>query len=336
LSPSTSSLSGPLKNAYQVFPHRGIGRTVRDLETRLTEYYKRELSFQTDIVDAIAGIINAFHDSSESASSAKNFYGLPIFYQENSEPNHELHSHTARISFLNALRWTVTLPEHDTPIPSDTFPSWTWASVKASLPAHAPGALHPHLGTETVFTDIWTYKGVHITLWHQSQGPMDVSAFPAHPDDYKHFSPHFDIRTWTKDIPVDPATGLCKLTSEDYPIYDIAARRKGHVTALCTQAYNSHVAHRLVIQGLVVTETEKPGTYRRVQTFAVHPHARHFNGDGEGVEEEEEWKKEPKLMLDKDPGAEEWKRALAKGGIGPPVLGKARRNKWTERTVRLV
>ncbi|KAF2027381.1 hypothetical protein EK21DRAFT_91549 [Setomelanomma holmii] len=43
---------------------------------------QRQLSYETDMVDAFVGIIDAFHVSAAFSHSATHFYGIPILYNE--------------------------------------------------------------------------------------------------------------------------------------------------------------------------------------------------------------------------------------------------------------
>lgn len=67
------SLNGGLTSAlfkadYRAFPHQSISHdymAAYGLGYRLEEYYQRQLSFKSDIIDAFLGIFNAFDASGE-------------------------------------------------------------------------------------------------------------------------------------------------------------------------------------------------------------------------------------------------------------------------------
>ena len=88
--------SGPFKNVYRVFPPYGIGQSTEDLKLRLCEYYRRQLSYEADIVDAFAGIVNAFQDTGFDSDTLTQFYGVLAYYNKDDTDK-------VRISFLIGL-----------------------------------------------------------------------------------------------------------------------------------------------------------------------------------------------------------------------------------------
>jgi hypothetical protein len=149
------SVSGiDLEELYRVFPRgfaeshedapdRSVRSYARYLNNRLCEYYKRQLSFGTDTIDAFLGIIN-FCRAASMGQKITQFYGVLFSYDDTS--GHDL----PRASFLEGLMWSISPPMHDEVLRRETtlyvvphtFPSWSWASAKATLPADALGDLN--------------------------------------------------------------------------------------------------------------------------------------------------------------------------------------------------
>lgn len=70
------------KFTSQVFPLRGIGITSAEIFDRISEYSTRELSYDSDALNAFAGIFNAF----KSLDLRQHFWGLPTCEHTESEP----------------------------------------------------------------------------------------------------------------------------------------------------------------------------------------------------------------------------------------------------------
>jgi hypothetical protein len=101
---------------YRVFPTRGLGNDHRALRRRLVEYYSRELSFNTDVVNAFLDIVEAFTDP--FGLTAKYFYGILLLVcnKTNGARHQTVYLHKNESSFLSNLLWTVTSGvEHHTP-----------------------------------------------------------------------------------------------------------------------------------------------------------------------------------------------------------------------------
>jgi hypothetical protein len=123
----------------RVFPDWGIGSTPQSIYSRLSEYWQKRLSYETDILNAFEGIFQAFSKrwNVRSALSFRHFYGIPILHRRHSGPctsgvqANESNPNTkceATASFALDLAWKVS--ENTAIKPSGLFPSWTWASIK--------------------------------------------------------------------------------------------------------------------------------------------------------------------------------------------------------------
>ncbi|KDR68569.1 hypothetical protein GALMADRAFT_256831 [Galerina marginata CBS 339.88] len=105
-----------------VFPTRGIGSSA-EFPSRLSEYLKRKLSYQSDILNAFLGILKAY----QQRESFFHICGVPIWVS-NSRETHggvRLVSNTdATMAFNASLRWTTfslyTITRRE------GFPSWSW------------------------------------------------------------------------------------------------------------------------------------------------------------------------------------------------------------------
>lgn len=81
------------------FPDRGIGTTSEALYSRLKEYYKKKLSYQTDILNGFAGVFNAFRNA--FPTPVNHFWGIPFFSNERKDGCLE------NASFARGLFWKV-------------------------------------------------------------------------------------------------------------------------------------------------------------------------------------------------------------------------------------
>jgi hypothetical protein len=132
---------GALRDDMRAFPRRGIGHQAPDIYNRLKEYYKRQLSFNADILNAVSGILQTFTQmrAGEFKESAVHFYGIPVVVQSVGSPG--IVRANARASFALGLVWMINMGSHYTSpnversvAGDDSFPSWSWASFKANRP----------------------------------------------------------------------------------------------------------------------------------------------------------------------------------------------------------
>jgi hypothetical protein len=142
------------QTALRAFDHLQTGNNSsmpNILYRQLEEYYTRHVKFSTDIITAFLGIIRAFEmRSGPHHIFATHLYGLPVFYDGESHTPKSMalkrrDCDDPRSTFANSLSWHI-----DWGIPdgvdmkfkrSSLFPSWSWASVKASLHPHTAGSL---------------------------------------------------------------------------------------------------------------------------------------------------------------------------------------------------
>jgi hypothetical protein len=323
--------SGPFKDVYRVFPHGGLGHHASEFNNRLCEYYKRELSYNADIIDAFLVILNAFNafkDLDFLRNPVTQFYGVPLCYFHPSE------TLLPTASFLDGLLWEVETPEGTPWKAPETFPSWSWASFKAAQPSEAPGDLR--LRTNLLLDSFEMYEKVKVKIKHRLNGPTNIADFPYSESDYKQFEPWIEVTTWVRSCAVRKHRknhhGKVSLYSEDIKIYDPLAVQKGKVKAVCFRAEGLDVKEKKVsVAGLLVVETE-PGLYRRVATFSceIFPILEDLSHKA---------RKELEQIFDPArPGNDKSKeRQLREDGwTGPQVLGKLPKEKWQRRTLRLI
>lgn len=133
---STANLLG------QPFPESSVGTSQDDICLRLEEYFKREISYPSDILNAFSGIARTFSrgcDPLRPNDISDHFYGIPVYQMREVDCPHEEQAKETSAVFALHLSWKVRLSETWEPIPyrhiSDNaqFPTWSWASYKAAL-----------------------------------------------------------------------------------------------------------------------------------------------------------------------------------------------------------
>ncbi|KAH7079567.1 heterokaryon incompatibility protein-domain-containing protein [Paraphoma chrysanthemicola] len=317
------------KGAYQAFPYRSISHdhdAADALSHRLMEYYQRQLSYQSDIIDAFLGVFSAFDVSEELQHSVTHFYGVPM-YHDKSNPE------VTRQSFLNSLLWFIEVQDAGDAIYSNTFPSWTWASVKADRPLNEPGELH--INTAEMLRGDEFPKDINIEFWHRDAGPMDIHTFVNQDSNWKAFHPWLDVTTWTRRYVVElndekhlRGTGFFDTDRERIIIRDSLALERLVVHIICLQISGFRAETRdLLIRGLLVVEIE-PGVYRRVDFIDMEFWFRDFD-----LTYEAQVEMECTLVL---PPWEREQTLKRNGWKDPDILEKLPGGVWARRTVRLI
>jgi hypothetical protein len=316
------------KDGLRVFPHEATS-SLEELSERLQEYYKRQLSFQTDIVDAFLGVLGAFNASNDLPWSVTHFYGIPICYGSSPE--------VARHSFIRSLLWTVETKHNNTIIPTDAFPSWTWASVKAERPSEDPGELDLQVSGHV--DPIAVPNDIDIQVCHRTSGSMTISAFVQEQGESRDFQPWLDITTWTQRFKVRilnqqyfPGVGRAELPGfgGGINIFDQRALEIGEIHVLCLRAPRlgeRDTDNIIRIECLLVVETS-PGLYRRIASSSQDLDSSHIRDAGAGETELSELR-----FLRR---AERYRRLEAGGWLGPQMLEKLGERAWKKRTVRVI
>ncbi|KAF1998537.1 HET-domain-containing protein [Amniculicola lignicola CBS 123094] len=104
------------------FPLDGCGVDPWDICNRISEYSKRSLSHQTDILKGMLGIFGAFE---RGKNSMRHLCGIPFPKMAKSSPNQstfETGSKRTMPTFSESLRWTLGAPSER----REGFPSWSW------------------------------------------------------------------------------------------------------------------------------------------------------------------------------------------------------------------
>jgi hypothetical protein len=310
----------------RVFPPYVTAQGSKDLKLRLSEYYQRQLSFPADIVDAFAGIVNAcdlssevFNNNYENGALA-HFYGVLIHYDIGALDS-------IRISFLEGLRWDVSFPDFwYRPPPSNIFPSWSWAAIKAARQAHYPGTLYSAIGAAANPMREW--RDIDVQIHHCTHGVQPISTL--YGNNYKDYLPLVDITTWVQRFALrrlSTGVGYIQLYNQTIDIFDDAASHKGEVHALCTHVGGYPIVSDIC--GLLIVETD-PGLYRRIGILQItvsegefqlsRQEARDLHDALTAMGVTEESRRERRARDD------EWN--------SPSTLGKM--PQWERRTMRLV
>jgi hypothetical protein len=213
---STHHFNGLATTDYipQAFPRGGVGDHMWDIYLRIQEYYIRELSFDTDILNAFSGIFQAFTHRRNYAlkpwgrlvdelcdgqpsnlpigrsyperPGTVHFYGIPI-----------LNGHDTSMAL--GLAWQVVACCCEDPwsrgdqSTNNLYPSWSWAAFKANQPKSDPGSLW--------FKHRRNWVGeracVKIQVCHSSGLWMGLDDYLHHKDDYTSFLPLIEISSLT-------------------------------------------------------------------------------------------------------------------------------------------
>jgi hypothetical protein len=113
-------------HTLRVFPSKGIGKTGNEIGARIQEYIRRNLSQDSDALNAFLGIFQAFR---ELQHPIYHHWGLPLSKGRSMKQELEgLHT-----SFLSSLAWSMSSCDNSSAhllTRRDMFPSWSWAAWK--------------------------------------------------------------------------------------------------------------------------------------------------------------------------------------------------------------
>jgi hypothetical protein len=101
------------------FPSRGVGHEPRHITSRITEYSRRDLTHNDDILRAFQGVSRKFMKMKYPVAQ---FYGIPLFAPNYFKP--ERQSITER--FFYGFAWIICGPA----VRRHGLPSWTWIGWK--------------------------------------------------------------------------------------------------------------------------------------------------------------------------------------------------------------
>jgi hypothetical protein len=193
------------------FPGSGIGYSESEVYDRLAEYFFKDLSYETDIIDAFLGIFQAFaKKAAEHASQPmSHFYGIPIIIGDKDlqivdstrGKLNDIPICFGNMSFALGLAWTMGtgLPENDSssqPVAqNNAFPSWSWASYKVCRENFVDKSRH--LGFKCDRQIMGPLDGtVQIRFHHRSGAKTDLVDYVQHQQHYTDFHPVVEITTY--------------------------------------------------------------------------------------------------------------------------------------------
>jgi hypothetical protein len=148
------------QSSLRAFPYAHKDLSLDALYRQLEEYYLKHISFVTDTIAAVTGILSAFElggDTPADRVYTRELHGLPVFYSKISLTfQHSVLDHkdamtlrpsrtsTPKTTFARSLSWRLMWRQNEACIlstKSSLFPSWSWASVKAACHPHPCGIL---------------------------------------------------------------------------------------------------------------------------------------------------------------------------------------------------
>ncbi|KAH6883250.1 heterokaryon incompatibility protein-domain-containing protein [Alternaria rosae] len=148
-------------HTFRVYPQKGIGKTSNDVEQRIQEYLGRDLTKDSDALNAFLGIFQAFQ---ELEDPVYNFWGLPISDERSITRTHHTVVEPSKAdelygSLLSSLAWSTDFCDNaSTHLLTRRlmFPSWTWAAWKC-LPLFSRKSITMTLDSPSI--SFKTYQG---------------------------------------------------------------------------------------------------------------------------------------------------------------------------------
>lgn len=175
------------------FPFEGIKSDLFSFVPRLQEYYKKEMSYKIDILNAFEGIARTFsRNDVDQSRIIKHFYGIPLVA-------HPGTLQQKNCVFASALAWSVIGEGYErnsyrSSIEDCPFPSWSWASFKATS-----DLVNTHLKVHFLIANLDerpgypSWKDLDVKLYHIDGTRMNVLQYFQHKDDYTKFRPKISI-----------------------------------------------------------------------------------------------------------------------------------------------
>lgn len=215
---ASTKLATLISRGKEILPIQNEAFTIHDIYARLEEYYPRSLRYETDNINAFAGI---FRELSGRTSDGydygllytpglymsrrhSHFYGIPIWLQDPAVDGDDGTSGQWRpleisdedktsLRFGVNLGWRLERETNDTQsnqagaMGKSGFPSWSWASVKGRhLKDGKDQMVFP--GRPEVFSEA-SDADFRANVMHRSGERMSMLAFTAQADDYTLFHP---------------------------------------------------------------------------------------------------------------------------------------------------
>ena len=176
------------------FPETNPAHAVRPSKL-LRNYYRRQLSFKEDVVNAVIGAVNAFEGLSitDQQMYATHFYGVPMFWGP------ELRENTPTRSFMTHMAW---LDFADNPISpffdttTNLFPSWSWASIKAQQSSTKLGLLNLLLAQEV---SVHHQEDMHVWLVAHTGHRVNLNDYASQSSRHEQFQQNIFVTSWAID-----------------------------------------------------------------------------------------------------------------------------------------
>lgn len=136
---SSNARFGDDMKAFRAFPPAGTGRTAYDIVSRIEEYSKKSLSYNSDAINAMLGIFKQFEKVNNSIDQ---FWGLPIFTGRNLQSGLDrksLRTYSPTELLGLSLSWVSEHQQPATRRPNqDNLPTWSCASWTDLKSIHYP------------------------------------------------------------------------------------------------------------------------------------------------------------------------------------------------------
>ncbi|RYP62334.1 hypothetical protein DL771_009773 [Monosporascus sp. 5C6A] len=246
---------------YQVFPEDGIGRSGVDIVKRLNEYASRQLTFESDALNAFLGIFRPYQ-----RKDVFHFWGIPFLARTDTNIDR---------NFGVALGWITRLP--DRAQRRRAFPSWTWVGWQ-------------HLdnvpwGPEAQEADI------SVRVVHRSEEVVSLSEYVDRVRagaDFTEFLPSIVMTGWASkcrvisawEVKLDPplpwmgaGVFVVRMMAMSEQSYGVLEEPLDIIYLGCQQSSSLFFSY-LIIQG-----RNDGGSYVRVGTLSVMVHPFHLGKD---------------------------------------------------------
>ncbi|KAF1833452.1 HET-domain-containing protein [Decorospora gaudefroyi] len=268
-----------LERHEQVFPSFGIGVSVYDAHQRIREYFPRQLSYRSDALHAIEGILEAFEDTPFVNPRAKHFYGVPVIYERSHQLGESVHV-TSNLLWRVVRTNSLAAPSTYKTSTDAELPSWSWTSRMAMRPSTTDKLVFDYLPWELA-----SGSKVEYGITHQSGDVVDFLQFATalRGAKYSEFWPWIDVTTWTiqgyvsensaTDFNVRPTLNF--LGIPEAGVHLDGDNWDGGVT---TAVFLGFVGHNKRPIFLLVREAGVRGTFSRVGLWTL-PHFPVFGSD---------------------------------------------------------
>lgn len=133
-------LSGPisLQDGLRSSTTQGDVYNERGIKTLLFSYSKRELSFDSDALNAVSGILRAW---SRNHPGRGHVMGLPVVLPQESKRD----ATSLFLSLWDALTWYIGLGHLHPGIRREGFPTWSWLGIRGQLEVGNSDMMQPSL-----------------------------------------------------------------------------------------------------------------------------------------------------------------------------------------------